>query len=285
MSRDSSSPSCAVVGESGGLSDAAPAPTSGSPQHFYATFDANCTSGKGKVYAQHLSLLLDIGKQEREMGRRMDATTASKEWNGIMDRIREEADREREEWKKRLEDVIEPHYKKLARKGFPKVDSFKSLLELRVVPPILAALSNSSRPSSKTEPRRRLYPPEIHSWSNFKETVQEYELQEVPGLELDEIPGYYRFLFRSAKTMPLANELEEQSYLLNVLNSFLVATNARPSINVHASGLKGKPDFCMKREDGKPVLVGEMKSTQNLYLPELSSDVVSQYNQAYKDVW
>ena len=41
----------------------------------------------------------------------------------------------------------------------------------------------------------------------------------------------------------------------------------------------------MKTEDGKPVLVGEMKSTQNLLLPELSSDVVSQYNQAYKDVW
>ena len=51
MSRDSS-PSCAV-GESG-LSDT-PAP-SGSPQRFYATFEDKCTSGKGKVYAQHLSL-------------------------------------------------------------------------------------------------------------------------------------------------------------------------------------------------------------------------------------
>ena len=86
-------------------------------------------------------------------------------------------------------------------------------------------------------------------------------------------------------TRPLANEANEQSYLLYVLNSILVATNARPAIDDNPIGLKGRPDFSMKTEDGKPVLVGEMKSTQNLLLPELSSDVVSQYNQAYKDVW
>ena len=159
LSRDSS-PSCAV-GESG-LSDDAPAP-SGSPQHFYATFDDKCTSGKGKVYAKHLSLLLDIGKQEREMGERMDARTASEKWKEIMATIREKEECERKEWKELLENEIEPHYAELAVKAFPKVDSFKSLLELRVVPPLLKELSKASRPSNTTESRERRYPPELQS--------------------------------------------------------------------------------------------------------------------------
>ena len=116
LSRDSS-PSCAV-GESG-LSDDAPAP-SGSPQHFYATFDDKCTSGKGKVYAQHLSLLLDIGKQERKMGRRMDAKTAGEKWKEIMATIREKEECERKEWKELLKNVIEQHYYELALKGSQK---------------------------------------------------------------------------------------------------------------------------------------------------------------------
>ena len=112
MSRDSS-PSCAV-GESG-LSDA-PAP--GGSLHFYATFEDKCTSGK--VYAQHLSLLLDIGKQERKMGKRMDARTASEKWKEIMATIREKEECERKEWKELLKNVIEQHYYELALKGSQK---------------------------------------------------------------------------------------------------------------------------------------------------------------------
>ena len=123
MSRDSS-PSCAV-GESV-LSDDALAP-SGSPQHFYATFEDKCTSGKGKVYAKHLSLLLDIGKQEREMGKRMDARLASEKWKEIKATIRE-----KEECERGLEGVVEKRNRaallRTRRRSFPKGRLFQKPL-------------------------------------------------------------------------------------------------------------------------------------------------------------
>ena len=256
------------------------------PQDFYATFDDKCTSrtnGKGKVYAQHLSLLLDVGKKERKPGEK----TASEIWKDIHDK----QDSEREEWKKVLENEIVPHYRSLAAEDFPKADSFKSLLELRVIPPILKKLSKASRSSTAKESRERRYPPAIHAWSDFKEKVQNYALPEVVGGLDRRKSGHEHFFFLCglATIIPQACEAEEQSFLLNVLNSILFDTNARPEIVRSSSGLMGQPDFHMKKgeeEDGEePVLVGEMKSTQNLFLPELSSDVVSQYNQGYKDVW
>ena len=121
------------------------------------------------------------------MGKRMDARLASEKWKEIKATIREKEECERKDWKELLKNVIAPYYGKLAPEDYPKVNSFKSLLELRVIPPILKELSKSSRPSTTTESRERQYPPELHIWSDFKESVQNYVLPEVPGLEQEQI--------------------------------------------------------------------------------------------------
>jgi hypothetical protein len=129
---------------------------------FFEVFLANAGKGKdGKVFNRYLSLLVTDDNKEPPAA---DNKTLEKEQM-----------EEREEWNAALQNVIEPHYRKLPLEKYPVINSIQDVLKIRLVPPLLTSTSDDwATPSKKTATRERQYPPEFYPWQNLKDDVANY---------------------------------------------------------------------------------------------------------------
>lgn len=126
----------------------------------------------------------------------------------------------------------------------------------------------------------RWYPPSLFAWENLPTLVENFHSDAtLEGRSRVEASRAVESSF--ADMDELVNEIDEQIYLRrNAMHGLKKAGLIGGFVDGNR-GLVSNPDFWLNNQNGKLVIVGEAKSTQNLPLPMDAREVVLQYNDAF----
>ena len=162
----------------------------------------------------------------------------------------------------------------------PVAKSQEQVLQQRVVATCLTYVRLSGRSTPAESRAGRIYPEQIHPWVDFEEKVEAFKGDTSPDLDPAPIPIFWHSL--SNAEAEAGNEAEEQTHLKTTLERTLKKAGIVHSIEPGSAGtVRGKPDFCVMRDDVTVSIICECKSTHNLLLPMTAGDCTSAYNRAY----
>ena len=226
----------------------------------------NELSNNGVMYDLDLSKRPDLGVREDEQHNKLVLTN-----DEVRERERALEIKEEINWKLR-------RFSFLNRRG-KQIEDF---LRLQVAFPVLHPdPKRASARSSIAEARAdRWYPPSLSSWKNLPTLVENFHSDAT--LEGRSRSFASRAVEDSFTNMDeLVNESNEQGYLRVTAMLGLKKAGLIGGFVEGNRGLVSNPDFWISNQNGKLVIVGEAKSTQNLPLPMDAREVVRQYNDAF----
>jgi hypothetical protein len=174
-------------------------------------------------------------------------------------------------------DILHDHYDNCDDSYHPVATTKEEVLQQRVVAPCLGQESVSGRSATNESRSHRIYPANIHPWTDFQEQVENYKVNGNASKKMKRI--FYSSLDR-AKTKS-SDEADELRRLLDNLELTLEQGGIVHSIVKKDKLVEGNPDFIIKSENEKISIICECKSTHNLLLPMTAVECKETYDRAY----
>ena len=175
--------------------------------------------------------------------------------------------------------TLRTEYKK-SKYVHPIATTKEEVLQQRVVAPCLAPKNVSSRAATNERRAGREYPKRIHAWTDFRENVENYKINEGTSL-LDEALNQIFLMSLNIAETSLSDEAAEQQNLIYNLNMTLRRAGIVHSIAKNDRSLQGNPDFCIRNATENVSIICECKSTHNLLLPMTADKCKEEYDSAY----
>lgn len=161
------------------------------------------------------------------------------------------------------------------------LSTHEEFLNHRVLAPVLsAAAQHVSRPSSSSDTRQRVFPPQdaVVEWNGFDELVRQFSSSPVTNAKFVD-PWYRSF----SDLPPLRNEDAEKGWLETYVLWPLHRARLLDCAPETAS-TQGKPDlclFCNHNGSQSAIACVETKATHNLWLPSEAEDIIANYKKCW----
>jgi hypothetical protein len=189
---------------------------------------------------------------------------------------------ERNKWAKdKLK--LELHYRKFLT--FERICTKEQLLQMRIAAPVLVVEFASARSSITDRRKKRVYPDVLYEWDEFVAKVKTFSPLEVPEGETEQGTSN-PFGLSLVNTTTFSNESKEGFYLKSFVLTPLEEMGLLKYIpNCKPEYVIGQPDGVMIKNSSTKTQVAacvEVKSTQNLLLPDDVDEVIEAYGKALK---